>query len=54
LQFCEQAIRQNPGFWLWVYRRWRFRPTEDPGGFPKYSRYDERIRPRSEKAASHP
>lgn len=53
LQFCEQSIRQRPEFWLWIYRRWKFRPTADPSGYPKYSHYAERIRPRGENVESH-
>ena len=46
LRFCEDVIRQRPEYWLWFYRRWRFRPTADVGSFPYYSRYIEDVRPR--------
>jgi lauroyl/myristoyl acyltransferase len=46
LRFCEEIIRQRPEYWVWFYRRWRFRPTAEQGGFPHYSRYIEEVRPR--------
>jgi lauroyl/myristoyl acyltransferase len=46
LRFCEEMIRQRPEHWLWFYRRWKFRPTAEVGGFPYYSRYIEEVRPR--------
>ena len=46
LRFCEEMIRQRPEYWLWFYRRWKFRPTAELGGFPYYSRYIEEVRPR--------
>jgi lauroyl/myristoyl acyltransferase len=45
LQYCEEVIRQRPEHWLWIYRRWKFRPTAELGGFPYYSRYIEEVRP---------
>jgi lauroyl/myristoyl acyltransferase len=34
---CEQIIREKPEYWMWFYRRWKFRPTEEQGKFPFYS-----------------
>jgi lauroyl/myristoyl acyltransferase len=45
LRYCEEVIRQRPEYWLWIYRRWKFRPTAELGGFPYYSRYIEEVRP---------
>jgi KDO2-lipid IV(A) lauroyltransferase len=28
-KMIEREIRQNPGFWLWVHKRWNTRPRED-------------------------
>jgi len=43
LKFCENAIRQHPKHWLWLYRRWRFRPTEEQAGFPYYSQCSKKV-----------
>ncbi len=45
LRFCEELIRREPERWLWFYRRWKFRPTAEPGDFPYYSRWIEEVRP---------
>jgi KDO2-lipid IV(A) lauroyltransferase len=45
LRYCEEVIRQRPEYWLWIYRRWKFRPTAELGGFPYYSRYIGEVRP---------
>nr|WP_285963219.1 hypothetical protein [Oscillatoria laete-virens] len=34
-------IREKPEQWLWSYKRWKFRPTQEPGGYPYYSRYSK-------------
>ncbi len=39
LAIFEALIRKNPERWLWSYKRWKFRPTEEPGEYPGYSRY---------------
>ncbi len=33
----ERAIRRNPEPWIWNYKRWKWRPSEMNGAFPKYS-----------------
>lgn len=45
LRYCEELIRREPERWLWFYRRWKFRPTQEPGDFPYYSRWIEEVRP---------
>lgn len=44
LRYCEEMIRRHPEYWLWIYRRWKFRPTAEQDGFPYYSRYIEEVR----------
>jgi Kdo2-lipid IVA lauroyltransferase/acyltransferase len=39
LKLCEDVIRQQPEFWLWSYKRWTPRPTEERGRYPEYSRF---------------
>jgi lauroyl/myristoyl acyltransferase len=34
---CEQIIREKPEYWMWFYRRWKFRPTDAQENFPFYS-----------------
>lgn len=35
----EKAIRQHPGAWLWMYRRWRYIPDGvDPARYPFYAK----------------
>jgi len=35
----EQAVRQEPGRWLWMYKRWKHVPPgEDPSAYPFYSK----------------
>ena len=41
LGFCEEIIRQRPEFWLWLYRRWKLRPSAEQGRYPFYSRHVE-------------
>ena len=38
LKLCEDLIRRQPEFWLWSYKRWSPRPTEERGRYPEYSR----------------
>lgn len=33
----ERLIRKHPEPWLWTYKRWKYRPTELPSGYPSYS-----------------
>lgn len=35
----ESWVRAHPGSWLWMYRRWKYRPTESPEGYPYYSKF---------------
>ena len=53
LRYCEELIRREPERWLWFYRRWKFRPTAEPGDFPYYSRWIEEVRrPRAQTTAA--
>ena len=38
LKLCEDLIRRQPEYWLWSYKRWSPRPTEERGRYPEYSR----------------
>jgi Kdo2-lipid IVA lauroyltransferase/acyltransferase len=38
LKMCEDLIREHPEYWLWSYKRWTPRPTEERGRYPEYSR----------------
>lgn len=33
----EQEIRRRPEMWMWMYKHWRYRPDDDPSGYPAYS-----------------
>jgi KDO2-lipid IV(A) lauroyltransferase len=35
----EASIRDDPGGWLWQYRRFKYRPTTEQGRFPFYSKH---------------
>ena len=35
--YCEAVIREQPGPWLWSYKRWRYRLQKAPGAYPFYS-----------------
>jgi len=37
---CENVIRQRPEQWMWMYKRWKLRPSEKLGKYPFYSFYD--------------
>jgi KDO2-lipid IV(A) lauroyltransferase len=39
VKLIEEWVRAYPGQWLWMYRRWKYRPTPDPSGFPFYSKF---------------
>lgn len=39
LTLCEELIKQHPEQWLWTYKRWKRRPTEEMGRYPFYSRH---------------
>ena len=35
----EEAIRAHPGAWLWMYKRWKFVPSDrDPAEYPFYAK----------------
>ena len=36
----EQVIREQPEAWNWVLKRYKSRPTKEPGAYPAYSEYD--------------
>lgn len=40
---CEEAIREHPECWLWMYKHWRYRPVGVPEAphpdYPLYSNY---------------
>jgi lauroyl/myristoyl acyltransferase len=37
----ERAIREAPGHWLWMYKRWKTIPEgADPHAYPFYARPD--------------
>ncbi len=40
LAHCEEVIRRRPEYWMWMYKRWKTRPTAEAGRFPAYSFYD--------------
>lgn len=56
-RLCEELIRRHPQFWLWSYKRWSPRPTEEPGRYPSYSRplpkREKSITQESDGAARH-
>jgi Kdo2-lipid IVA lauroyltransferase/acyltransferase len=41
LDCCRDLIREDPGPWLWTYKRWKRLPTPGAEGYPFYSRYAE-------------
>jgi Kdo2-lipid IVA lauroyltransferase/acyltransferase len=53
LDHCEKVIRNQPEFWMWMYKRWKTRPTPDEGLFPYYSFYDPKcVRAAAQSAAT--
>ena len=52
LDACETVIRERPDYWLWFYRRWKFRTSPEKGNFPDYSIYFERLRLPRERGSS--
>ena len=34
-----QVLQRDPDPWLWSYKRWKRRPSEEAEGYPFYSRY---------------
>ena len=43
LAHCESVIRRQPEFWMWMYKRWKVRPTAEAPGYPFYSFYDPNL-----------
>jgi KDO2-lipid IV(A) lauroyltransferase len=41
LDCCRDLIREDAGPWLWTYKRWKRRPTQDAEGYPFYSKWAE-------------
>jgi KDO2-lipid IV(A) lauroyltransferase len=35
----EDGIRRHPEAWIWSYKRWKWRPSEDPGAYPSYAQW---------------
>jgi hypothetical protein len=33
----EPIIRENPDYWLWVYKHWRYRPSTAVNTYPFYA-----------------
>ena len=52
MAFLESKIRERPDAWLWMYRRWKYRPTEDATGFPWYSKHVAESTPERIEAAT--
>jgi len=40
LSHCERLIHQEPELWMWMYKRWKARPTAEMGRYPFYSFYE--------------
>jgi KDO2-lipid IV(A) lauroyltransferase len=38
MDFAENAMRQHPEDWWWVYKRWKYRPPGATQSFPFYSK----------------
>jgi lauroyl/myristoyl acyltransferase len=37
-QYLEKQLRDDPGHWLWTYKRWKRRlPGFDPARYPYYA-----------------
>ncbi len=43
LAHCERVIRERPEVWMWMYKRWKVRPSPPLGRFPSYSFHDPKI-----------
>jgi len=38
LNYAEAAVREHPDQWIWMYKRWKFRPKgSNPDEFPYYA-----------------
>lgn len=40
LTHCENVVRRQPEYWMWMYKRWKVRPTPEIGRYPFYSFHD--------------
>lgn len=40
---CEQVVREQPEFWMWMYKRWKARPVPEAEGYPFYSFYHPKV-----------
>lgn len=38
MNWAEQVVRERPAHWLWMYKRWNYRPGDKGEDFPFYSR----------------
>ncbi len=43
LAYCEKVVRTHPEYWMWMYKRWKVRPTPEIGHYPFYSFYDPKL-----------
>ncbi len=52
----EPVIRRNPAPWLWMYKHWRYRPTDAGRDYPEYANESPHFRKllaRMEKEKAH-
>ena len=36
-RFVHEAIRTNPGLWMWAYKHFRYRPRDPTAPYPFYA-----------------
>lgn len=36
-QAMENEVRRHPDLWLWMYKRWKYKPSADAPGYPFYA-----------------
>ena len=39
----EPYVRKNPSPWLWMYKHWRYRPSDAPRAYPFYANIEPRF-----------